>query len=49
MKWKDVTNSFSEEQRYNIKDEQRIQKDLNMLLDLAYWYEDEIEVIYYNL
>lgn len=33
----------------NIKNEQRIQKILDMLLDLTYWYEDDIKSIYYDL
>ncbi len=33
----------------DIKDEQRIEKVFDMLLDLTYWYGDDIKTIYYDL
>ncbi len=33
----------------NVKDEQKIQKVLDMLLDLTYWYGEDMEEIYYSL
>ena len=33
----------------NFKDKKRIEKDFDMLLDLAYWFGKEIEDLYYSL
>lgn len=44
-----IKNEVSYVIKNNISDKKRIEKDFDMLLDLAYWFGKEIEKEYYDL